>query len=71
MKHQEYTGDRKNDKEETGNPSQAECIRETEAVTFYLGGENMEEKVVIDQQGTFQVGIRYSSSEDRTPDRRI
>jgi hypothetical protein len=71
MKHQEYASDRKNDEEETGDPSQAECIRETEAVTFYLGREDMEKKVIIDQQGTLQVGIRRSSSEDRTPHRRI
>jgi hypothetical protein len=71
MKHQKYASDRKNDEEETGNPSQAECIRETQAVTFYLGREDMEEKVVIDQQGTFQVGIRHSGPEDRAPDRRI
>jgi len=70
MKHQEYASDRENDEEQTGDPSQAECIRETEAVTFYLGREDMEEKVVIDQQGAFQVRIRYSSSEDRTPHRR-
>jgi hypothetical protein len=71
MEHQEYTSDRKNDEEETGDPSQAECIRETEAVTFYLGREDMEEKVVIDQQGTLQIGIRHPSSEDRTPHCRI
>jgi hypothetical protein len=49
MKHQEDASDRKNDEEETGDPSQAECVRKTEAVTFYLGREDMEEKVVIDQ----------------------
>ncbi len=49
MKHQEDASDSKNDEEETGDPSQAECIRETEAVTFYFRWEDMEEKVVIDQ----------------------
>ena len=71
MKHQEYASDRENDEEETGDPSQAECIRKTETVTLYLRRKNMKEEVVIDQQGAFQVGIRYSSSEDRTPHRRI
>jgi hypothetical protein len=71
MKHQEYASDRENDEEETGDPSQAECIRETETVALYLRRKNMEEEVVIDQQGAFQVSIRYSSSEDRTPHRRI
>ena len=71
MKHQEYASDRENDEEETGDPSQAECIRETETVTLYLLRKNMKEEVVIDQQGAFQVSIRYSSSEDRTPHRRI
>ena len=71
MKHQEYACDRKDDEKETGDPSQAEGIRETETVTFYLGREDMEEKVVIDQQGTFQISIGHSSSEDRAPHRRI
>jgi hypothetical protein len=71
MKHQEYASDRENDEEETGDPSQAECIRETETVTLYLRRKNMKEEVVIDQQGAFQVSIRYSSSEDRTPHPRI
>ena len=71
MKHQEYASDRENDEEETGDSSQAECIRETETVTLYLRRKNMKEEVVIDLQGAFQVGIRYSSSEDRTPHRRI
>ena len=71
MKHQEYASDRENDEEETGDPSQAECIRETETVTLYLRRKNMKEEVVIDQQGAFQVSIRYSSSEDRKPHRRI
>ncbi len=69
MKHQEYTGDRKNNEKETRDPPQAERIRETEAVTFYLRREDVEEKVIIDQKGTFQIGIRHSSSEDRTPHR--
>jgi hypothetical protein len=71
MKHQEDTGDGKNDEEETGDPSEAKCIREADAVTLYLGREEMEEKVVIDQQGTLQVGVRHSGSENRSPQCRI
>jgi hypothetical protein len=71
MKHQEYASDRENDEEETGDSSQAECIRETETVTLYLRRKNMKEEIVIDQQGAFQVSIRYSGPEDRTPYRRI
>jgi hypothetical protein len=71
MKHQEYASDRKDDEEETGDPPQAKCIREAEAVTAYLGREDMEKKVIIDQQGTLQVRIRHSGSEDRAPHCRI
>jgi hypothetical protein len=71
MKHEEDASDCKNDEEEAGDSSQAKCIREVEAVTLYLGREDMEKKVVIDQQGTLQVGIRHSGSEDRAPHRRI
>jgi len=71
MKHQEDTSDRKDDEKEAGDPSQAECIREAEAVALYPGREDMEEKVIIDQQGALQVGIRHSSSEDRAPHCRV
>jgi hypothetical protein len=67
MKHQEYASDRKNDEEEKGDSSQAECIRETEAVTFYLRREDMEEEVVIHHHRSFQIRIRYSSSENGAP----
>ncbi len=70
MKHQEYARDRKNDEEKKGDSSQTECIRKTEAVTFYLRREDMKEEVVIDEHGSLQIGVRYSGSEDRTPDRR-
>jgi hypothetical protein len=71
MKHQEYASDRKNDEKEAGDPSQAECVRKAEAVTLNLGWENMEEKVVVDQQGTFQISIGHPGSEDRPPHCRI
>jgi hypothetical protein len=71
MKHEEDASDCKNDEEEAGDSSQAKRIREAEAVTLYLGWEDMEEKVVIDQQGTLQVGIRNSGSENRAPHRRM
>ena len=71
MKHQEDTSDRKDDEKEAGDSSQTECIREAEAMTLYLGREDMEEKVIVDQQGTLQVGIRHSGSEDRAPQCRI
>ncbi len=71
MKHEEDTCDGKNDEEEAGDSTQAKCIREAEAVTLYLGREDMEEKIVIDQQGALQIGIRHSGSEDRAPHRRV
>ncbi len=71
MKHQEDASNRENDEQEAGDPSQAECIREAEAMTLYLGREDMKEKVIIDQQGALQVGIRHSGSEDRAPHCRI
>jgi hypothetical protein len=71
MKHQEYASDRKDDKEETGNASQAERIGELKAMAFDLCRENVEEEVVVDQQGPLQIGIRHSSSEDRAPQCRI
>jgi len=67
MKHQEDASDCKNDKEETGNAPQAERIGKLEAMPFYLRREDMEEEVVVDQQGTLQIRVRYPGSEDRTP----
>ena len=71
MKHQEYASDRKNDEEEKGDSSQTEGIRETEAMALHLRWEDVEEKVVEHEHGSFQIGIGYSGSEDRTPHRRI
>ena len=71
MKHQQDTRDRENDEKEAGNSSQAECVGEAEAVALYLGREDVEEKVIIDQQGPLQVGIRHSRSEDRAPHCRV
>jgi len=64
MKHQEDAGDRKDDEEETGNPPQAERIGELKAMAFDLCRENVEEEVVVDQQGPLQIGIRYPRPED-------
>jgi hypothetical protein len=71
MKHQEYASDRKNDEKEKGDSSQAECIRETDAVAFDFCRKDMKEEVVIDEHGPLQIGIGYPGSEDRTPYCRI
>jgi hypothetical protein len=71
VKHEKNTGDGEDDKEEAGDPSETEGVGETEAVPFYLRRENMEKEVVIDHHGPFQIGIRYSGSEDGTPHCRI
>jgi hypothetical protein len=71
MEHQEDASDGKDKKEKAGNPSKTEGIGESEAVPFYLCRENMEKEVVIDHHGPFQIGIRYSGSENRTPHCRI
>ncbi len=71
VKHQKDASDRKDDEEEAGDSSQTECIREAEAVTLYLSREDMQKKVIIDQQGTLQVGIGHTGSEDRAPHCRI
>jgi hypothetical protein len=71
MEHEEDTGDREDDEKEARDSSEAEGVRELKAVPLYLRGEDMEEKVVIDQQGSFQIRIRYSGPEDGTPWSRI
>jgi hypothetical protein len=71
MKHQEYASDRKNDEEETGDPSQAERVGELKAMALDLCRKDVEEEVMIDEHGAFQIGIRYSCPEDRTPHHRI
>jgi len=60
-----------NQKKKAGNPSQAECERELEAMTFHLHWENVKEETVIHQHGPFQKGIRNSGPEDGTPNRGI
>ena len=71
MEHQENAGDRQNNEEEARDPPQAEGIGESETMAFDLNRENMEEEVVVDQQGPLQVRIRYSGPEDGTPKCRI
>ena len=71
MKHQEDTGDGEDDEEKAGYSSEAEGIGESETMAFHLRREDMKEKVVKHQQGPFQVGIRYSSSENGFPNCRI
>jgi hypothetical protein len=71
MEHQENTSDGEDDEKEAGNASQTERIGEPEAMAFDFCRKDMEEEVVIDEHGPLQIGIRYSGSEDRTPDRRI
>ena len=71
MKHQEDASDRKNDEEETRDSAQAEGIGEFEAVAFDLCRENVEEEVIVDQQGPLQIRIRYPGPEDGAPECRI
>ena len=71
MEHQEDTGYRENDEEQTGNPSQAERIGELKPVTFYLRREEMEEEVVVDEHGPLQIRIGYPGSENGSPDCRF
>ncbi len=71
MEHQEDASDRKNDEKETRDSPQAECIGESEAMAFDLSRENMEEEVVVDQQGPLQIRIRYPGPEDGAPKCRI
>jgi hypothetical protein len=71
MEHQEDACDGEDDKKETGNTSQAERVGELKAMTLDLCREDVEEEVVVDEHGSFQIGIGYSGSEDRTPHGRI
>ena len=71
MEHQNDAGNGEDDEEKAGDPSQTERIGESKAVAFDLRWEDMKKEVVIDEHGPFQIGIRYSGSEDRTPYRRI
>jgi FKBP-type peptidyl-prolyl cis-trans isomerase len=67
MKHEKDTGDSEDDEEEAGDSSETEGIGESKTVAFHLGREDMEKEVVIHYHGSFQIGIRYSSSEDGSP----
>jgi hypothetical protein len=40
-------------------------------MAFDFRREDVEEEVVVDEHGSFQIGIGYSGSEDRTPHGRI
>ena len=71
MKHQKDTRNREDDEEQTGDSAQAERVRESKAVAFYLRREDMEEEVVIDEHGTLQIRIGDSGSENGTPYGRI
>jgi len=71
MEHQEDASDCKNDEEETRDSPQAERIGKFEAMAFDLSRENMEEEVVVHQQGPLQICIRHSSSEDGAPHYRL
>jgi len=71
VKHEENAGDGEDDEEETGDPSETERITEFETVSLHLRREDMEEEVIVDQQRPFEIGVRYSSPEDGTPDDRL
>ena len=71
MEHQEDASDRKNDEEETRDSAQAEGVGEFEAVGFDLCREDVEEEVIVDQQGPLQIRIRYPGPEDGVPKCRI
>ena len=58
-------------KEKAGNSSQTEGVGEAKTMAFHLHGEDVEEEVVVDQHGPFQIGIGYPGSEDGTPDGRF
>ena len=71
MKHQQDTGDGEDDEEKARNSSETEGIGESKTMALHLRGKDMEEEVVIDHHGAFQIGIRYSGSEDGSPNGRI
>jgi len=71
MKHQEDTGDGEDDEEKARNSSETEGIGESKAMALHLRGKDMKEEVVIDYHGSFQIGIRYSGSENGSPKSRI
>ncbi len=71
MEHQKDTGDGEDDEEKAGDSSEAEGIGESKTMAFHLGWEDMEKEVVIDKHGSFQIGVRYSSSENGFPNCRI
>ena len=64
MEHQEDASDCQNDEEEARDSSQTKRIGELEAMALNLYRENVEEEVVVDQQGPLQVRIRHPGPED-------
>jgi hypothetical protein len=71
MKHQENTSDGEDDEEKAGNSSETEGIGESKTMAFHLRWKDVEEEVVIHYHGSFQIGIRYSSSKNGFPNCRI
>jgi hypothetical protein len=69
--HQEDPGDGEDDEEKAGDSAEAEGIGESKAMALHLRGKDMKEKIVVHHHGSLQVGIRYSGSEDGSPDRRL
>ena len=71
MKHQEDTRDGENDEEKAGDSAEAEGIGELKAMVLHFRRKDMKEEVVIHHHGSLQVRIRYSGSEDGSPDHRL
>lgn len=67
MEHQKDSGDGEDDEKEAGDASETKGISELKTVAFDLCRKDMEEEVMIDEHGAFQVGIGDSGSENRTP----
>ena len=70
MEHQDDASDREGNKKQARDPSQTEGIRKLEPVAFHLCREDVEEEVIENHHGPFQIGIRKSRSEDGSPDER-
>jgi hypothetical protein len=69
--HQKDTRDGENDEEEAGDSAEAEGIGEPKAMALHLRGKDMEEEVMKHHHGSLQIRIRYSGSEDGSPDCRL
>ena len=68
MKHEDDASDGEDDEEKTGDPSEAKREGEPKTMALHLRREDVEEEVVEDQHGPFQVSIRHPRSEDGLPD---